>query len=196
MCAIKILIACLVVSASAANNGVRNKDLIGFPEVEENVNVQNKENRTPVYLPATCPLNELYYPGDQKDDWICDCRPAFVYHPPTDQCWPAFQRGPCPQNEYLVLPSNSAVPVCVKNPCVIDGYVTYNNNCERIGSTKPCEHMLPNVAAVGVNATTLVVSCVRLNFESRLLDLPKIPDLICPPGCRRSVSGKCVPISF
>lgn len=34
------------------------------------------QDRQPVYMPATCPIGELLYPGDQKDDWICDCRPG------------------------------------------------------------------------------------------------------------------------
>ncbi|KAJ2953268.1 hypothetical protein O0L34_g848 [Tuta absoluta] len=185
-------------SLVANNSAARSKteiNAIGFPEVEENPNLANRENRKPVYLPATCPENELYYPGDQKDDWICDCRPAYIYHPPSDKCWSAFKKGPCTDGNYLVLPSESVIPVCVKNPCVVDDFVQWNGKCERLGSIKPCEHLFPIAAALGVNATTLVVGCVRLNLEARFGEPrptppPSLPE--CPSGSRRSVNGKCV----
>lgn len=25
---------------------------------------------------GTCEQNEYLYPGDQKDDWVCDCKPG------------------------------------------------------------------------------------------------------------------------
>lgn len=44
MCIVKILVACLFIGIIAAQNGLlKDKDAIGFPEVEENSNSQNKE---------------------------------------------------------------------------------------------------------------------------------------------------------
>ncbi|KAI8425215.1 hypothetical protein MSG28_007029 [Choristoneura fumiferana] len=98
------------------------QDVIGFPEMEE-----NNKTRQPVFLPSMCPENELYYPGDQKDDWICDCRPAHIYQPATDKCWPAYRKGPCEEEHYLVLPPNSFIPVCEKNPCRLDSFVVFKD---------------------------------------------------------------------
>ncbi|KAL4709386.1 hypothetical protein ACJJTC_013675 [Scirpophaga incertulas] len=168
---------------------------IGFPEAEEDQNLKNKDNRQPVFLPSSCPVNELYYPGDQKDDWICDCRPgsalmSHLYHPGSDMCWPAYQRGPCPTGEYLTLPSDTAIPVCTKNQCN-DGAVMFNDKCERIGSITPCTHLFPVSAAVGVNAVNLAIECVRLNLETRFGDELIGKFGLCQPGSKSSVKGKC-----
>ncbi|XP_053613732.1 uncharacterized protein LOC128677125 [Plodia interpunctella] len=184
-----LLLSVFIVTSQAKNK----TELFGFPETEEDENLKNKENRQPVFLPTVCPDTELYYPGDQKDDWICDCRPAFIYHPATDKCWPAFQKGPCKEKEYLILPQNSVIPVCVQNPCVVDGFVEWNQHCQRLGSTKACEDLFPIPAALGVNATTLVVSCVRLNVELRFASVvPVSPVASCPRGCKRNVNAQCM----
>lgn len=102
--------------------------------------------------------------------------PAYIYHPASDACWPAFRRGPCQEGEYLVLPLNSVLPACEKNPCFNDTYVYWNGKCERLDTTPPCNHILPMASVLGVNATTLVVSCVRLNLESRFCKWPRCGD--------------------
>lgn len=119
---------------------------------------------------------------------------AFVYHPKTDKCWPAFRKGPCEDGQYLVLNGDSAIPVCEKNPCTIDSYVQYKGRCEQLASITPCMHMWPIPAALTVNSTTLTVSCERLNLESRFGErIPaKVSVTPCPPGCKRSVTGKCI----
>lgn len=129
---------------------------------------------------------------------------ANIYHPASDKCWPAFRKGPCNEGFYLVLPPNSVRPVCEINVCYVDNYVVWNNKCEKLGSTKPCEHMFPTSAALGVNATTMLVSCVRqgLSFEKRFgvdndsmkidTTTPKVPEILCPPGSKRSYNGICV----
>ncbi|XP_026734665.1 uncharacterized protein LOC113498730 isoform X2 [Trichoplusia ni] len=151
------------------------------------------ENRQPVFLPAMCPENELYYPGDQKDDWICDCRPAYLFHPKSDSCWPAYRKGPCEDGHYLVLKSDSAIPVCERNPCSVDSYVLFNGRCERLADPVPCRHLWPIPATLAVNSTTLAIGCrSHINFPSRF---GEVPPQICPPGCKRSVNGKCVPIA-
>lgn len=119
---------------------------------------------------------------------------GYLYHPSTDKCWDAFRKGPCPDGSYLVLPQNSVIPVCEKNPCNSDSYVLWNGKCEKLGTTSPCNFMNPIPATLGVNATTLVVSCVRISFPSRML--ARGPTNECPPGCKRSVLGKCFPVTF
>ncbi|XP_004921844.1 uncharacterized protein LOC101745936 [Bombyx mori] len=189
MCYLNIIfLTCALLATSIAQNS--SKDAIGFPEMEENPDLRNKENRQPVFIPARCPDNELFYPGDQKDDWICDCRPAHLYHPGTDKCWPAFRQGPCEVGQYLVLPQNSVIPVCEQNPCNTDTLVQLNGNCEKLGSIAPCNHLYPVSSSLGVNSTTLVVSCVTLSLETRFTE---VIGVLCPPGSRRSVNGKCVP---
>ncbi|KAG6460479.1 hypothetical protein O3G_MSEX012017 [Manduca sexta] len=185
-CVWRLFVAFLFVCSSIAKN---TSDVIGFPESEENPDLKNKENRQPVFLPAMCPVNELFYPGDQKDDWICDCRPAHLYHPASDLCWPAFRQGPCPEGQYLTLPQDSPIPVCQNNPCAIDRQVQWNGKCEVLGNSAPCNHLFPTPAALGVNATTLVVSCVRLSFNNRFTE--RVTTSVCPPGCKRSINGKC-----
>ncbi|XP_011562965.3 uncharacterized protein LOC105392971 [Plutella xylostella] len=170
------------------------QDLVGFPETEEVESDKNKEGRQPIYAPVICAENELYYPGDQKDDWICDCRPAFLYHPTTDACWPAYRKGPCSQGEYLVLKSTSVIPVCVRNPCYGDNFVVWNAKCVQLGTTEPCalfSRRHPSAKALGVNATTLAVSCLDLALENRFGEAPAPTTVKCLPGSKRNVDNKC-----
>ncbi|CAH2045648.1 unnamed protein product, partial [Iphiclides podalirius] len=125
------------------------KGAIGFPENDENPKSANKQNRVPVFLPAKCPENELYYPGDQDSDWICDCRPGYLYHPGTDACWLAYKRGPCPAGQYLVLPKTSVIPICDNNPCIADNLVMWQGKCEVLGVIAPCGNKYPPKALWG-----------------------------------------------
>lgn len=122
--------------------------------------------------------------------------PAYIYHPESDACWGAYQRGPCAFGEYLILPKDSVIPVCMKNPCNADRYVYWGGRCERLGSITACADLYPVVAAVGVNATTLEIQCVRLNLESRFGEerpvLQPVDFNKCKPGSKLSVTGKCV----
>lgn len=34
------------------------------------------QNKKPVLTPIRCGANELLYPGDDIDDWMCDCKPG------------------------------------------------------------------------------------------------------------------------
>ncbi|KAH9630813.1 hypothetical protein HF086_001041 [Spodoptera exigua] len=182
MCSLNSIIVAIILISMAMAKQLRTQDAIGFPEVEEDQNSVNKDNRQPVYIPSMCPDSELYYPGDQKDDWICDCRPA-------------YRKGPCQDGEYLVLKPESAIPVCEKNPCAVDTYVPYNGRCEQLATIAPCRHMWPIPAALSVNATNLAVTCERLNLESRFgEDASPMVLVPCPPGCKRSINGKCTPV--
>ncbi|CAG4931827.1 unnamed protein product [Parnassius apollo] len=170
------------------------KGAIGFPEIEENPKFENKQNRQPVFLPSMCPTNELYYPGDQQYDWICDCRPGYLYHPATDACWLAYQRGPCPKGQYLVLPKTSVIPVCEINPCIGDNLVMWHEKCETLGSFTPCGKTYP-ASALWVNATTITIDCVKIymEIEPRFSQDNIGEQVLCPPGCKRSIKSQCVP---
>nr|XP_021193598.2 uncharacterized protein LOC110378588 [Helicoverpa armigera] len=192
MCSLKsLLVICSLFSVifAASLNGS-----IGFPEAEEDPNLVNKDNRQPVYIPSMCAENELYYPGDQKDDWICDCRPGFLYHPKSDACWAAYTKGPCLDGQYLILPQGSAIPLCETNPCIINKLVMFNGKCQPLSTTAPCNHLWPP-AVLTINATTLTPNCERINLLSRFGDRPVVVLPKCPPGCKRSVNGRCVPIA-
>ncbi|XP_068619243.1 uncharacterized protein [Battus philenor] len=167
-------------------------DAIGFPESDENTINANK-NRQPIYIPSVCPVNELYYPGNQKYDWICDCRPGYLYHPATDTCWLAYQRGPCPEGQYLVLPKSSVIPVCENNPCAKDNLVEWKGKCEALGSSAPCGVTYP-ASALWVNATTVTVECVKVYIESRFSTFDtEVLSTLCLPGCKRRINNKCMP---
>nr|XP_026489656.1 uncharacterized protein LOC113396087 [Vanessa tameamea] len=168
------------------------KDAIGFPEVEENPLIANKQNRVPVFIPSMCPENELFYPGDQRDDWICDCRPGNLYHPNSDACWPAYQRGPCAYSEYLILPTDTVIPICKKNPCIIDTMVPWKGNCQKLGSTVACGVDKFPTEALWVNATSLNIECLQINTEYRFnIDYFYEKNVTCCPGCKRYVQNKC-----
>ncbi|XP_055321604.1 uncharacterized protein LOC129577863 [Sitodiplosis mosellana] len=132
---------------------------IGFPESEEqNPDTQHKLHKQPVQFPSKCKDGELYYPGDQGDDWVCDCKPGYVFYPPSSQCFAAFKRGPCNAGNYLVLPKSSVIPECVRNPCVHDNFVSFRGNCYQLDKSGPCPvPELMNV--IGVNETTLEIIC-------------------------------------
>ncbi|XP_052744015.1 uncharacterized protein LOC112044277 isoform X2 [Bicyclus anynana] len=186
-----IIFFCLSVFVSSMSTGV-NKDVIGFPEYEENPLLVNKQNRMPVYLPAKCPENELYYPGDQTDDWICDCRPGFLFHPDTDKCWLAYQQGPCPEEQYLTLPKDSMIPVCVPNPCKTYSMVPWKGQCEKLGSSV-CGDTFP-AKVLWVNATTSTIDCVKIHINNRFsIDLEIEVTTTCPLGCRRHLHNECTP---
>lgn len=119
---------------------------------------------------------------------------AFLYHPKSDACWPAYRKGPCQDGQYLVLKSDSAIPVCENNPCSIDTYVYYNGRCEQLATIAPCRHMWPIPAALAVNAVSLNVTCEKLALQSRFGEDRPVAPAACAPGCKRSITGKCVPV--
>lgn len=131
-----------------------------YPESEEqNPAKQNAMDKRPIAFHG-CKPGEVYYPGDQGDDWVCDCRPGYIYHPLTSQCYAAFTKGPCRDSEYLILPKTSVIPECIQNPCKKDNYVLFNNGCHQLDKPGPCPvPELDNV--IGVNETTLEIICTK-----------------------------------
>ncbi|XP_013105855.1 uncharacterized protein LOC106085916 [Stomoxys calcitrans] len=171
---------------------------LAYPEsLQTDKSKSNIDGRLPLYSPARCKQHELLYPGDQKDDWICDCAPAALYYPESDACFPAFRRGPCERNEILVLGNDAIIPECIPNACKVDGQIQIHNVCYELGKAGPCPN--PQLSyVVGVDPKTLHIDCVKLSIsvESRFGDEPKHNyDLTnvekCARGSKRAVQGRC-----
>lgn len=164
---------------------------IVFPDDEEISHVSGNNatitERIPVSVPGECPKNMLLYPGPGNNSvWVCDCRPRFLYFPLNDSCHEAFKQGPCQPQNYVVLPKDEAVPRCVKNPCLEDGLVQYNNTCyplRTIGG--PCA---PD-GVLGVNEVTFQLECVPTDIAPFIII--QAPKRQCPVGTRRNALGIC-----
>ncbi|XP_035727175.1 uncharacterized protein LOC118443800 [Vespa mandarinia] len=163
---------------------------IVFPNDEELSHVSGNKpmitERIPVSIPDHCPNNMLLYPsGGNNVAWVCDCRPRFLYLPLNDSCYEAYRQGPCSPQHYLVLPEGEAIPQCVKNPCLEDGLVKYNNTCYALNTIGgPCA---PSV--IGVNETNFQLECISIDIAPFVII--KAPTRNCPPGSRRTTLGFC-----
>lgn len=157
-----------------------------------------------MFLPSRCNVGELFYPGDQLDDWVCDCRPGHLYFPLSNRCFAAYTRGPCDLGRILVLQPNSVLPICVVNSCKNEHEVFFRNACYRLNTPGPCS--LPELATVvTVNPTTLRVECIgKIPFEDRIgnngtVPIPEPSEEIevyhwedkCYRGGKRSYKGEC-----
>ncbi|XP_059614294.1 uncharacterized protein LOC132260283 isoform X2 [Phlebotomus argentipes] len=155
-------------------------------------------NRKPLFVPGRCSDNEYLYPGDHADEWVCDCKPGFIYHPDTSKCYLVYRQGPCQPRQMLVLPKGKAIPECVENPCREDGKVRFHNACYDLHKAGPC--ILPELTnVVDVNVTTLELQCQKLSVDlsNRFSDdeikqyevQGEVP--ACPKGSKRQINGKC-----
>ncbi|XP_019864617.1 uncharacterized protein LOC109593926 [Aethina tumida] len=135
---------------------------IAFPEPDELVTEAENRSRVPLFAPNECKdPNELLYPGNQKNDWICDCLPGYIYYPPKRGCFPAYRKGPCERGQHLILKKEKAVPECTKNPCN-DGFARFNGKCFELGKPNgPCLPELHGGGIFGVNGTTLELGCLK-----------------------------------
>lgn len=126
-----------------------------------NENSLSPQNRTPVYIPGRCGENEILYPGDQENDWVCDCRPAHVYHPASNGCFPLFTRAYCQEDEYVEIKPGSKLPQCTKNSCE-KGLVPFEGRC--VVLHKNNEGACPTIRyiryVVGINESTLQLECI------------------------------------
>ncbi|XP_014472708.1 PREDICTED: uncharacterized protein LOC106743412 [Dinoponera quadriceps] len=184
---------CLFVGITffACNYVIWGQDFV-FPNNEEMSHVSGGNStviteRIPVSTPDKCPKDMLLYPGDGvKSAWVCDCRSRFVYFPMNDSCYEVYRQGPCPVNQFVVLPEDDAVPRCEANPCIIDGVVPFNGTCHLLQSTGgPCG---PD-AALGVNETNFQLECIPKEVVH--FSIINTPRRTCPPGSRRSTLGEC-----
>lgn len=134
--------------------------------------------------------------GDNNGDWVCDCRPAYVYYPLTNKCYRAYTQGPCNKNEILVLPKSKMIPICQRNECET-GKVKYNGTCSVLESPDACTQPSKDrkTHRLYVDATTLQLQCTLLtntrdpgviDEESGLYESDH-----CFTGGRRSQNGNC-----
>lgn len=172
------------------NYVISGQDIV-FPDDEEISHISGNNpvvtDRIPVSVPGECPLNMLLYPGDPNTTaWICDCRPRFLYFPLNNTCHEAYKQGPCAPQHYVVLAKNEAVPICVKNPCLDDGLVPYNNTCYPLRTVGgPCA---PS-GVLGVNETNFDIECVPADIAPFIIIT--VPKRQCPVGSRRNALGMC-----
>lgn len=119
-------------------------ELFGYPEDPSAIeSKQNARNRTPVYIPNRCQKNEILYPGDQESDWVCDCKPTYVYHPPTRQCYQLFTQAYCDERYMVTLEPDAKHPQCVVNDCYKrnENLVPFGNECVQLNAYhKNCSH--------------------------------------------------------
>lgn len=99
---------------------------------------------------------------------------GFIYYPDRDECFEAYRRGPCQFNQYLTLVKDNVIPVCVPNPCNVDGLVNFAGKCYQLDTQGPCPPThIDNL--VGVNETTLEVICTRGFINTRFSDTSTVP---------------------
>jgi len=136
-----------------------NGDTIAFPVDDFLADKKyNSDGRKPVWVPGKCAENEILYPIDKVDDWICDCKPAYIYHPDTGSCYLPYQQGPCDNGKYLILKQNKVVPECDDNPCP-NGQIKYKNQCHQYGKSNACNHRLSEY--LEIDAVSMRPKCIK-----------------------------------
>lgn len=164
---------------------------IFFPIDEELTHVSGNNvtvlDRQPVQSGGRCPKDMLLYPGyGNVSVWVCDCRPRFLYFPVNHSCHEAYRQGPCPTDQYVILPKGEAVPRCEKNPCREDGLVPFENGCHPLRTAGgPCAP----AGVLGVNETTFDLECIPTDIAPFII--LQVPKKQCPAGSRRNALGMC-----
>lgn len=142
-------------------------ELFAYPEQQSSIEAnQNAKNRTPVYIPNRCQKNEILYPGDQESDWVCDCKPTYVYHPPSRQCYQLFTKAFCEDGFMVTLPNpDTKQPECVPNHCFKPNVtmVPFQNTCVELNAyyDKCAVHKLERIVSVHESNNTL--GCVNIS---------------------------------
>lgn len=137
--------------------------------------------------------NPTIFLGDNEGDWACDCKPTYIFHPQTSKCYQVYSKGPCRQNEILVLQKRKLIPICEQNNCE-DGKFRFNNICTRLESHDGCKQ--PNKDSKSqklyLNATSLQLYC-SFNIPPRFTDEDSEyhDERDCPPSGKRSQQGLC-----
>ncbi|XP_053659413.1 uncharacterized protein LOC128708460 [Anopheles marshallii] len=151
-------------TASKTDNKNSSKtEFFAYPAEESAIeSKQNARNRTPLYIPERCAENEILYPGDHEHDWVCDCKPTFVYHPQEQKCYQMYTKGFCPTGKIIYIEPNGKNPVCILNHCQ-DGEVFFIDGCAKLNQ----EHSNCTVAeikmVVGINEATHQLECVNIS---------------------------------
>lgn len=132
----------------------------------------------------TCPENMISYPLDENStNWICDCLTSYLYFSGSNSCHEPYKRGPCPPENYLVLPPGEILARCEKNPCLEDGLVSFEGSCSRLNEN--CGQNEYNYLIV--DQIDFKISCSTSVFHAIIT----APGKACPNGSRRSASGRC-----
>lgn len=179
----RLLFCLLVVCFVTVKSKNTSTDLFGFPAEESSIN----QNRIPIFVPEKCPGNQLLYPGDQEADWICDCSPGHVYHPPTDECYAILRKGPCKMGEHLIMPKPEYMPKCKRNPCN-EGSALYNGQCYKLNAEGgPCKPVVEAGGIFDINPATLEADCIDgHDWITNSNNLSK-----CPIGSKRDNINRC-----
>uniref|UniRef100_A0A1Q3FKX0 Putative conserved secreted protein n=1 Tax=Culex tarsalis TaxID=7177 RepID=A0A1Q3FKX0_CULTA len=175
-----------------------NADLFAFPADPSTIDSKtNARNRTPVFIPDRCQENEILYPGDQDSDWVCDCKPTFVYHPPTRKCYQMYTQGYCPEGTMIYLQPDAKHPECVNNACasayhVAEPRVFFNQSCVTLNAYhKGCMFGQLN-RVIGIDEKTNELACVNLTE----VKLPPVDEKSSPAsGTSDRESGSVASIS-
>ncbi|XP_055618864.1 uncharacterized protein LOC129763643 [Toxorhynchites rutilus septentrionalis] len=146
-------------------------ELFAFPADQSTIEAnQNARNRTPVYLPKRCLENEILYPGDQESDWVCDCKPTFVYHPPTRQCYEMYTQGYCEYGYMIYLVPGGKHPECIKNDCadrpppsLNSSLVLYNGECVVLNEYHQNCTIGKINRIIGINEKTHELDCLDIS---------------------------------
>ncbi|XP_065568040.1 uncharacterized protein LOC136031956 [Artemia franciscana] len=149
---------------------------------------------------SKCPKGQEYT-YTVYGDTICDCKP---YHTKWDDgnCYKAYERGPCRQNEYLqpvviqdIFSQASIEAECVVNKCKanevfinvskLNGKANANPEfeCVNLNSETTCDGL-----EIDYDEATLEPVCPGLIVRAALT----VPELACPDGFRRTFTGQCV----
>lgn len=148
------------------NERGQNTELFGFPaEASVIESKQNARNRTPVFIPDQCGENEILYPGDQEHDWVCDCKPTFVYDPDNRKCHEMFTQGYCQPGYMISLPLNETEARCVLNDCYVSGrpYVKFDGECVELNTYHRTCKAGEIQRIVGVDEKTHQLSCMDIS---------------------------------
>jgi len=153
-----------------------------FPESEPQKT--KKPEVLPIVDPTRCSGNQLYFPAEPEP--FCDCGAAHLYHPPTDDCYPAYLQGPCRKGQHLILKKNKSTAECDTNPCS-EGYVKFEGSCEKLEAPEPCGSVSSGDGVLNINPTTLKPECEK---GTEILSLFRVPPN-CPPGSKRDSANRC-----
>lgn len=145
-----------------------NADLFAYPADSSMIDSKNNaRNRTPVFIPNRCQENEILYPGDQDSDWVCDCKPTYVYHPPTRKCYQMYTQGYCPEGTMISLKLDAKHPECIRNRCASDVAVQeprvwFNGTCVTLNAYHDFCKYGGLHRVIGIDEKTNELACVNL----------------------------------
>ncbi|XP_052867349.1 uncharacterized protein LOC128273427 [Anopheles cruzii] len=138
-------------------------DIFAYPAEQSAIeSKQNARNRTPIFIPGGCAEDEILYPGDHNNDWVCDCKPTYIYHPKSHRCYQLYTQGSCEPGKIMYLEPNGKYPTCIPNHCP-DGQIRFQNMCVVLNQ----EHKICQIAGinlvVGINEKTHQLECVNIS---------------------------------